>query len=261
MTILDGDAQVRSFNQEINRAIFEFNGIERVAVCLWPHRFYTSSQIHLQRRGLAKSASALCDQKVVVNADRRGRLWFESGDLDEVMIRGRALDREYSLHQLSRMMASYEGLAIEILHTPVNLLDNVTLERLATTFFEHLLLFHHCYYDVVISAANALSTEIDPSVTLQLASTNAVLIWLFESPRFMDSSKQGTPGEWWGTLPNQSVASACEQTAQTILSGMPELNSEGMLNVMWIAQTMVLKEMKMIIAKNLFAGLSAIESR
>ncbi len=260
LSVSDGDVLVIARGYEPSRAIFEFRTSRRTAVCLWPHRFYSEPEFTMHQAGLELSAFDLCDQVIPVTRDSRGRIWFESGELDEGMVRARALDEAYSLGSLREMSAAYDQLILDISSTQSSELHSDLLQDLANRFFRRLLLFHSCYADVLDTAASSLESVIPPERALEIASTNLVSHWLYELADFADSSKQGTQPTWWGVLPPMSVAQAVEDTIMRLLSSAQggQTTSGIATRIEWLATMAVVKEIKMVLAKNLFAGLAVL---
>lgn len=256
----DGQLLVLATSSSAIRAIFEFSSGTRTAVCLWPDRSYSWSEFWMQEPGLALSASDLCNRSVAVSRDARGRIWFESGQLDEEMIKERALDREYSLKCLRDMVEHYDKIASSIRAIPLSVLHREALQGLSKEFFRRLLLFHSCYAEVMTAAARTLGSAIPPSNALDIAAANPISRWLYELDDFRDSSKQGTPLRWWGLLPPNSAARAIEITTELLITASHEgqIALFNAASTEWLATTSVIKELKMVLAKNLFAGLSAI---
>lgn len=263
LEILDGDAQVSAYETGSygQKAIFEFRERQRTAVCLWPDRSYSRQEFMLQKSGLEESASNICIQDVIVNRDSRGRIWFESGKLDEEVIKKRALDREYALGRLREMVRSYDQLSSRI--GSISFLDIRAdeLNQLGRIFFADLLLFHSCYADIMYSSAKSLSGLISPNLALEISATNVISRWLYDLDKFQSSSKQGTPAEWWRTLPPLSVFEAVRSTRELLVKASLSraFNEEEKDNLDVLATLSVVKEMKMILAKNLFAGVAKLE--
>lgn len=261
MTILTGNVNVRTGSDNTERAIFEFTNGARAAVCLWPDRQYTATEFLLQGRGLSLSAGDLCGQFVGVTRDVTGRLWFESETLDDALLRGFALDPSRALPKLREMATTYDHITSRVRQTPLEAVSGDLLERLGTAFFRQLLLFHTSYGEVIEDAAQALAPELDPGVAVRIAATNSLVRWLYASPRFQDSAKHGTQSEWWGHLPDISVRQA---TTETINSIRDAADDQGVLDgaaLEELALMSVVKEMKMILSKNLFAAVAALETR
>lgn len=260
-TILGSSDQLSSAF-ESDRCLYKFaeSASDRWShVCLWPSRVYSLRELHLQLPGLASCAEKLCGNSIVTTSDRQGRIWYSYPALDIDGIATRAFDVKFVLNYSLEMMECYERLRRSVALWRNTLPDEDELQDAANQFFSFLLLFHRRYESIMLTYSRRISDASFLGV-FELACTNRVSRWLWRLPEFVSSSKSLYERSWIGLVPDFSVESAVLEVNDSILRSLSKSDFVALTcdDRAILSRIAVLKEFKMILAKNLFSAAGCV---
>ncbi len=214
------------------------------AVCLWPDRRYAEDEFLLAKPGLEYGASELAGASIEANL-WRGRVWFDAPALANDELLDFALDEERSVPYLERMVDDYSRVIRRL-----QLGDNSI--EIPFLFFSTLLPFHKSYGRVIrqILEAGTPLARVAEDVVL----TNGVVEWLDGRGEFSGSTKIAGDPLWKGLFPPDTISAYVSDAEQRVMHAVSLLPSD---LAHWAALVAVVKEFKMVIAKNLYAGFLA----
>lgn len=214
-------------------------------VCIWPERVYGEEEHGLMRIGLEACATELAVSPVTVTLSGH-RLWFSAPALDSTAILAFASTRSTSIPYLERMERDYDWIWHDLGST---MFSPDTPDR----FFGTLIPFHRTYGTVLQGIASELT---DDGSLLDTVLTNDVVQWLESRPEFSTSRKIQGDQSWNGLIPPYPPGVYVNRLESRLrASTTAELSDE---TIHWLALIAVIKEFKMIIAKNLYAKLPAL---
>lgn len=233
--------------------LYEYSrgSIEWAGICLWPDRRYGDLEVRLQLPGLGDCMSALTGAPVVPYS-RNGRIFYPPPALSNQDILDLMLSSDrYRLGWYERMRTDYDQL-LSMLRARPNA-RNVPADEMARLFFRSLLPTHRTYGQLLRAEAHDASP--DPrrqDLLLNAALRGPVVRWLHSEARFVDSAKRLDAYEWGDIVPSYSAS-------ELIAEALSELRASARVDH-WaspalhrLATLATLKELKMLISKNVFA--------
>lgn len=242
----DGRAQLFQFRYADSRAWDR--------VCLWPDRRYSDFVAGMHLVGLRRSASRLAGEDVRVSADRCGRLWFDRPGLSREGIGLLMLNEARAADCVEQMARAYRDILPAVGCWSVkNLPNETTFFSICDEFFSVLLPFHDEYDRVLLHHANRVHPNGGRRI-VAAAANHRVTSWLFGLDEFNSSTKSLHDKRWIGLVPPFAPPGVIsERLAELEAAGCaPGIPLEIVVGIS------VLKEYKMILAKNLFATAGAL---
>lgn len=245
--------RVSACSRPVPEDLYEYSvgSREWVGLCLWPDRRYGDLELHLQLAGLGDCMSALAEAPVVPYS-REGRIFYSRPALsNQDILRLMLSSAQYRSTWYERMRADYDQLLAMLRARPNPRPDQT--EEMARLFFRSLLPTHRTYGQLLQTEAHDASS--DPQrgeLLLDAALRGPIVRWLHSETRFVDSVKRLNSSEWGDICPADS---ATELIAETLSELQASGHADRWANpaVERLATLATLKELKMVISKNLFA--------
>jgi hypothetical protein len=166
------------------------------------------------------------------------------------------------------MASDYEAITLRLREIVNFATDVQVLREVSTLFFSTLLPFHHSYGAAIGMYIRQLSNgELMEDELIDAAFTNKIVTWLYEDKSFVSATKDSLDDSWAFHLPPFSLAGAIDELYENLCLTYHQIETTSnffendIVLLRCIALLSCIKEMKMILSKNLFSIFGSIELR